>query len=529
MSSTENNGEELTVFAPSIEQNVVGTWFARLGVLALLIGAAFGYRYAVDQGLIGPEARVALGTMSGFALIGWGGWAHRKGWANFSHAISAGGVAVLYLSVLAAQFRFDLISPSLALTLLSGVALLSVWLAISYDSLPLAILATVGAFMNPYFMAAKEPVAAMNYVVGVDIAVVVLAFYKRWGILDKLALAATTYFVARSILTSQPDGPSVVEGIAYMTVLWMLFTLIPFIQAVRDGTRAGAVDVGLIVSVGFLYVMGGLLDLFSYEWRTQGFFVLAVGIAYGVIAAASHFDERTRSPLGSVTAALSVAFITLSVPFIFEGSSMYLTWAVEGAVLLYVGGLIKHTFSKIAGAGLSVVGLIGTIQTLATYSPEEFLVSPDSVVIVIEVLTLFATAWVIDRFDDSEDWSPTRNAVLVTATMLCLGWLSREASFEVVRQVDPARVYETTQFTLSALWGSFATVLIAIGIAVKQKWARLLGLGILSFTIVKMVTVDLWALEVLQRTIAFIGLGVVMIGFSFVYNRFRELIVGSEG
>jgi uncharacterized membrane protein len=44
----------------------------------------------------------------------------------------------------------------------------------------------------------------------------------------------------------------------------------------------------------------------------------------------------------------------------------------------------------------------------------------------------------------------------------------------------------------------------------------------------KMVTVDLWQLEVLQRTFAFGGLGVLMIACSFLYNRFRGLIVGDQ-
>ena len=48
--------------ALDIEESVVGTWFPRLGALALLLGAGFGFRYAVDRGWIGPGARVAVGS-----------------------------------------------------------------------------------------------------------------------------------------------------------------------------------------------------------------------------------------------------------------------------------------------------------------------------------------------------------------------------------------------------------------------------------------------------------------------------------
>ena len=95
---------------------------------------------------------------------------------------------------------------------------------------------------------------------------------------------------------------------------------------------------------------------------------------------------------------------------------------------------------------------------------------------------------------------------------------------------DEELVAETTQLALSALWGGYAALLLAVGIRVRQPWARYLGLGIFGVTLVKMVTIDLWHLEMLHRTIAFIGLGVLMIACSFLYNRFRELIVGpAEG
>ena len=36
--------------ALDLEESVVGTWFPRLGALALLLGDGFGFRYAVDRG-----------------------------------------------------------------------------------------------------------------------------------------------------------------------------------------------------------------------------------------------------------------------------------------------------------------------------------------------------------------------------------------------------------------------------------------------------------------------------------------------
>ncbi|MCA1727365.1 MAG: DUF2339 domain-containing protein, partial [Actinobacteria bacterium] len=47
----------------------VATWFARIGALALLLAAAYGYKYAVDRGLVTPAMRVALGIFAGVSEL----------------------------------------------------------------------------------------------------------------------------------------------------------------------------------------------------------------------------------------------------------------------------------------------------------------------------------------------------------------------------------------------------------------------------------------------------------------------------
>ena len=76
-------------------------------------------------------------------------------------------------------------------------------------------------------------------------------------------------------------------------------------------------------------------------------------------------------------------------------------------------------------------------------------------------------------------------------------------------------------------WACYSAVLLAIGVARRQPWLRYLALGLFGLTIAKMVSVDLWQLGVLQRTVAFVGLGAVLLACSVMYNRFRDLIVGS--
>src|SRR5918994_1742714 len=134
------------------EADVFGTWLARLGAIALLLGAAFGFKYAVDEGIIGPSARVLLGIALGTGMLVAGEATFRKDWSRLSQAVSGGGIAVLYLSVWAAFGRYELIGAPEAFTALALVAFAGGFLALRYDAMALAVLSTVGGFANPLFV-----------------------------------------------------------------------------------------------------------------------------------------------------------------------------------------------------------------------------------------------------------------------------------------------------------------------------------------------------------------------------------------
>ena len=56
-----------------------------------------------------------LGVVVGFGFVGAGHWSRSKDWQAFSSAMSGGGIAILYLSTLAALVRYELIDPATGL------------------------------------------------------------------------------------------------------------------------------------------------------------------------------------------------------------------------------------------------------------------------------------------------------------------------------------------------------------------------------------------------------------------------------
>jgi uncharacterized membrane protein len=75
------------------------------------------------------------------------------------------------------------------------------------------------------------------------------------------------------------------------------------------------------------------------------------------------------------------------------------------------------------------------------------------------------------------------------------------------------------QLALSALWVAASLVLMTIGMRAKVKDLRLIALGLFDLTLLKAFFVDLAGLDMPYRIVSFIGLGLVLLGVSFLYQR----------
>jgi uncharacterized membrane protein len=79
-------------------------------------------------------------------------------------------------------------------------------------------------------------------------------------------------------------------------------------------------------------------------------------------------------------------------------------------------------------------------------------------------------------------------------------------------------------FYLTASWSALALVLFAVGMVLRERVYRWLGLGVLAFALGRIVIFDVWELETLYRILSFMALGVVLLVFGFIYNKYQEKI-----
>ena len=129
----------------------------------------------------------------------------------------------------------------------------------------------------------------------------------------------------------------------------------------------------------------------------------------------------------------------------------------------------------------------------------------------------------------SDHAAPEIGASIIVANLLTLVLISTEISFYWrIRAAEDATADLARLASLSIAWALYGTALIIIGINRRYAPVRYLALALLALTVGKVFLVDLSVLGSIYRIIGFIGLGLALLLGSWLYQRYRGLILGSD-
>jgi uncharacterized membrane protein len=88
-----------------------------------------------------------------------------------------------------------------------------------------------------------------------------------------------------------------------------------------------------------------------------------------------------------------------------------------------------------------------------------------------------------------------------------------------------AELEDGKQLTISLVWLAYAIALMALGLMRRLREVRLVALGLAGVAILKIFLYDLSSLTTPYRIGSFIGLGVVLMLVSYLYQRFKHIIL----
>jgi uncharacterized membrane protein len=163
--------------------------FAWLGGGALFLGAALFLHYSIQQNLISPPVRVALGLIAGALLLASGDRVRVK--TNLAgQAMAGAGIGTLYASLYAGRTLYHIVPTAAAF---AGMILITVTagiLSVRRGAYLIAVLGLVGGMATPFMLSTGEDHTwtLFAYVALLDAGVVIVVRHRNWPTLALIGM-----------------------------------------------------------------------------------------------------------------------------------------------------------------------------------------------------------------------------------------------------------------------------------------------------------------------------------------------------
>ena len=230
---------------PDVEETIGTRWTVWVGGVALALGGLFLVRYSIEQGLLGPAARIAAGALFSLALLAAGEWMRRREVASPVAAIpsahvpgvlTAAGTSTAFATVYAAYALYAMIGPAAAFVLLGAVSILTM-IASALHGPALAALGLVAAFGSPFLVTTAKPNlwALVIYLAFVTVASYGVARLKLWRWLALAGAAGAIVWTLVLLATPLSDVVVVMLHVLVQMALAGLFLVVDPYRHVADG------------------------------------------------------------------------------------------------------------------------------------------------------------------------------------------------------------------------------------------------------------------------------------------------------
>ncbi|RZA17857.1 MAG: DUF2339 domain-containing protein [Lysobacteraceae bacterium] len=349
----------------TIAVRAVKRWFTvgnvpvKIGMLVLFAGVAALLKYASDEGWLTmpPELRLAgIAAAALGALV----FAWRKRASNrvFALSLQGGAIGVLLLVVFAAFKVFGLMPVgaafALSIVLVAGAGVL----AVLQDAKALAIFALLAGFLAPIWLSTGggNHVALFSYYTVLNAAIVGIAWYKSWRLLNLLGFAFTFGIGAVwGVLDYAPHKYASTQP--FLVLFFAFYLLIPLLFARRrPAGRRDLIDGCLVFGMPLVAfsMQAGLLE---GRRMPLAFCALGLGVVYAALAWWLR-RRRDYDVLAQSYALLAVGFATLAVPLALSAQATACVFALEGAALAWLGLRQQRRLPQLAGAGLQLAAAV---------------------------------------------------------------------------------------------------------------------------------------------------------------------------
>lgn len=540
-----------------------------VGGFAFLLAAIFGVKYSLDHGFLSPTLRFV-----GLLLVGAAAWISglcikKEAYATTAHTLTACGACVFWAAWFAGYAFYHIMGMYCAFGFMTLTALLAFVTAVWKKTAYMGVLAQIAAFLVPLLMhkTLGELPFLLVYLGIINTAALAAAYWHKWkhqvilsavltgifmfglGIASSSNYAYTNY--ASMLMAAvfffcalyAAGGALLKSGsVLLVSFICMTFSMLfmsddykaPFVWAVL--ANACFVAVPFVRKRDFLSnrLVWGVAAVAGF-WA---FLVLAIGLSlsnglvafifagvYAALAAYAYTWKEREEPAYSERlawlSATAVILFSIALTQQFEKAGLTTALALEGCALVWLQKWLRVPVLSAFGKWILTVATVRLVLNPAVLEYS----MPKSIFnwFLYIYPTCAATAFLA-----AQGW-PDKAQKINISWLRALGGL---ILFALVN-LEIAVAYSSGTHISWNILGSFAEATaytvawllcggICLCVALRQKsvWLNRCGLVLIGAAVCKLFLYDVWQLPLGARVLILLGVAVVLIALSFMYQHF---------
>ncbi|MBF0317770.1 MAG: DUF2339 domain-containing protein [Nitrospirae bacterium] len=513
-------------------------WLLTIGIVTIVFGVAYFLKYSFDRGWVGPAGRVALSYLWAISFLVGGELFRRKGLEIFGLYVIGGGIAVLYFSTFAAFSIYHLFDQVVAFGIMVLITAFATVSALRYDSKWLAVLGLIGGFLTPLLLSTgtDNQIALMTYMTALNLALLMVALYKKWDLLNYLGFVLT-YILFTAWVVQHYSVSKFWPTILFLNAFYAIYSMIPFAyQFLKSGPgRLRAfyiISPNSFIAFGFSYPM--IKEYASVEWVS----VISILYAAVFVAMAAQLLKQGKESEKAfiVVIAKAALFLIITIPILFSRHWITIFWCAQSVTLFWLALRFDSkalTYSSYALFALAIYKFLSYDYQYAfsLYIDSPYVTTKYTNLIVERYITSALVVGISYVFCHLAKKAMPHRAI-TDRTPVVFAVIGGVMLF-IVLNIETSAFFQSYlpqgKFAaISVLWSAFAAALLIRGFVRNNKAMRHVAFGLFLVTLLKVFLFDMSRFSTPYRIISFIILGLVLVAASYLYHNYKDRIIKKE-
>ena len=400
----------------SLEESIGIKWFARIGILALIIGVGYFIKYAIDRNWINHLTRILIGLVVGLALVIIGEVvAKKENYLTWARTLEGGGIVIMYFSAYAA-YHFEEYRNAIGINLIWDIILLSViifagiLLALKDDSKIIAAEAFFLGFITS-LLSSSFGTLTLIYNLLLAIGLVSVVIYKKWTVLGIGGVIATYLFYLPWVV----ENPN--QFWMALTFLISYFLIFNIQSLFSRSDKEDGLNIAVVLINSTFFFLFSYMQIYRNYFDFRGFYVFILALVYFILYLIAQSIDKKEVSLTNL--AVGIFFLTLAIPIQLNKNLITIVWGLETLLLTFIGVKLDNKIIRVSSYVVGILTFIKLIQfdtfMLQAFSWSNIIGSTRLISFLASVIVFFICASLIEQDPKSKKFNGFRIFYVVAA------------------------------------------------------------------------------------------------------------------